>query len=336
MAAESGNQPVRPGAPSALAQAARALERIRQGRADEGVALYATAVEGVWHLRKVFPAGLHVHLLREGGWGEAADRIERLALRGGIDVSLAAAMKQDRLSLLEDYRRHIARCRANTAMIERYLELLAEEGDAAALEPFLDPSRWIRRSRILPDTDRVLPELASFLAAEQDPAHWKASLQSVRNLYVIKGLHKRREPVLVRTIAHIRRAVDAYIAERAALLTDVLGWMPASYSLKAWAQISRAEGINLPHTHPTGRITGVFYVEGPDARGDDGMPSGALQIGAPKGCAMPEAWPRISVPPAPGSIVLMPSYFTHWTVPLIRPGLRIAIAFDVLDQECAA
>jgi hypothetical protein len=29
----------------------------------------------------------------------------------------------------------------------------------------------------------------------------------------------------------------------------------------------------------------------------------------------------------------MPSFYTHWTVPLGRPGLRLSVAFDMIREQ---
>jgi hypothetical protein len=95
--------------------------------------------------------------------------------------------------------------------------------------------------------------------------------------------------------------------------------------------ISHGDGYNVPHIHPKGWITGVLYIAGPNRAEAGNSSPGALRVGSPPSVVGSAGWPDITVAPAPGTLVLMPSYYTHWTVPLGRPGLRIAIAFDVID-----
>src|SRR5262245_55597018 len=98
--------------------------------------------------------------------------------------------------------------------------------------------------------------------------------------------------------------------------------------------ISHGDRYNVPHIHPKGWITSVLYVAGPDrADAGDNSPA-ALRIGPPPDVIDSAGWHSITVAPAPWTLVLMPSYYTHWTVPLGRPGLRIAIACDVIDLPC--
>jgi hypothetical protein len=89
----------------------------------------------------------------------------------------------------------------------------------------------------------------------------------------------------------------------------------------------------VPHIHPKGWITGVLYVAGGERADKSDSSSGALRVGAPPEVADCAGWPDITVAPVPGTLVFMPSYYTHWTVPLGRRGLRIAIAFDVKDMR---
>src|SRR5205085_3996370 len=97
--------------------------------------------------------------------------------------------------------------------------------------------------------------------------------------------------------------------------------------------ISSGYGYNVPHIHHRGWITGVFYIVGPNEIGAEGQPAGALRIGAFNAAANKTGWPDLSIAPRPGTLVLFPSYFTHWTVPLGKPELRISIAFDVVDSR---
>jgi hypothetical protein len=55
--------------------------------------------------------------------------------------------------------------------------------------------------------------------------------------------------------------------------------------------------------------------------GPDGCPVGALRVGAPKAAADTVGSPDFAVAPKPGQLVLLPSYFAHWTVPLGKTSI---------------
>jgi len=44
-------------------------------------------------------------------------------------------------------------------------------------------------------------------------------------------------------------------------------------------------------------------------------------------------WGARTIKPRAGTLLLFPSYYTHWTVPLNRPGLRTSVAFDVVSRR---
>ena len=96
----------------------------------------------------------------------------------------------------------------------------------------------------------------------------------------------------------------------------------------SWSVVLRAGGYHVPHIHPEGWISGVFYVAVPSLDGP-GEP-GQLEFGPP-GFELPLPSPpkRRLVEPAPGRLVLFPSYLWHGTRPFEGPGERITIAFDV-------
>jgi hypothetical protein len=96
--------------------------------------------------------------------------------------------------------------------------------------------------------------------------------------------------------------------------------------MHVWGLISRGEGYNIRHIHHRGWATGIYYPLGvpPD------RPGGELRIGCPARLRETSpGWPDAEIRPEPGLLVLMPSFYTHWTVPLGRPGLRMSVAFDL-------
>jgi hypothetical protein len=112
-------------------------------------------------------------------------------------------------------------------------------------------------------------------------------------------------------------------------------WLPDQFELRSWAMISDGAGHNVPHVHYGHWVSGVVYVEGEDPALFDTDDAGMFRVvaGVDGDPACP-GWPDISVAPVPGTIVLMPSYYTHWTVPLRRPAsTRISVAFNVVPAS---
>lgn len=110
---------------------------------------------------------------------------------------------------------------------------------------------------------------------------------------------------------------------------------PVQWRLSAWGTVLRTGGYQDPHYHPSGIISGVYYVRLP-TRLDAGKErhQGGLEFGHPPAnlniTAMP---PRRMVMPQEGALVLFPSYFWHRTIPFHGDETRISIAFDLVPQS---
>lgn len=44
----------------------------------------------------------------------------------------------------------------------------------------------------------------------------------------------------------------------------------------------------------------------------------------------PAGWPDAKIRPEADLLVIMPSWYVHWTEPLERPGLRLSVAIDAI------
>ena len=111
--------------------------------------------------------------------------------------------------------------------------------------------------------------------------------------------------------------------------------LPASWELSAWTTILSSQGYQEGHIHPSGWLSGVYYVQLPQAlaRGRATC-AGWIEFGrAPfyHACTQ-QAEPR-RIEPEEGLLVLFPSYFFHNTVPFDGDEQRITIAFDFRTGE---
>jgi uncharacterized protein (TIGR02466 family) len=133
-------------------------------------------------------------------------------------------------------------------------------------------------------------------------------------------------------LGEIRNAVDAY--ESCLLASDdpFARSRPRRARLEPWAMVSPGDGWQSSHIHPAGWLTGVYYVAAPLPEGANAY-RGPLLLGAldsqTLGFAPP--WGVSEIEPAPGRLVLFPSYLPHSTLPSGVDGSRICVAFDVVD-----
>lgn len=132
----------------------------------------------------------------------------------------------------------------------------------------------------------------------------------------------RAVPALLRLI---EETVEAYAAETPGA--------PSRAKLFSWGVILGAEGFQRSHYHPTGWLSGVYYVAAPRPDGANAYP-GRLIVGALKDeDAALASWGTREIEPVPGRLVLFPSYVPHATEPSGIDADRISVAFDVMALD---
>jgi hypothetical protein len=96
----------------------------------------------------------------------------------------------------------------------------------------------------------------------------------------------------------------------------------------AWSSRLADCGFHANHIHPMGWISSCYYVGLPDAVKDKETKQGWIKFGEPDidvGLGF-----RRAIQPAPGRLVLFPSYMWHGTIPFHDSMPRTTIAFDVM------
>jgi uncharacterized protein (TIGR02466 family) len=103
--------------------------------------------------------------------------------------------------------------------------------------------------------------------------------------------------------------------------------------LNGWAVVVHDDGHENWHMHPSGWISGVYYVAVPEIRSNAGESPGAIEFGPFPfgGAANVPSWPRRRVTPHAGLLLLFPSYYAHRTWPTGVAEPRICVAFDVVS-----
>lgn len=138
-------------------------------------------------------------------------------------------------------------------------------------------------------------------------------------------------------MGQIQKAVDDYDARLAASGDAFAAGRPTYARLHTWAIIYDGGGKQMPHMHPAGWLTGVYYVSSPRAPGENAH-RGAIVLGADrpiKDCAV-FPWGTREIEPVPGRLVMFPSHVPHSTIPPGgADGERICVTFDVVDAAAA-
>lgn len=113
-----------------------------------------------------------------------------------------------------------------------------------------------------------------------------------------------------------------------------LAHRPTGFKLLMWSVVMNSQGHQLPHMHPDGWVSGVYYVKLPgEVRDASGKQDGWIEFGRPlrELTGSRESAVR-TVRPEEGMVVLFPSYFYHQTIPFESSEQRICIAFDAVPR----
>ena len=301
-----------------------AFAAIARGDVEHGFKLYERCLRGDY--LPDAPAGLHAGMLDEAGRFEEAERLRALAVKYSGDLATRAgsflgAKPED---AAREYEALFERGLINSRMIHKYLQALANSGQLERHARVMAPGRLfelVSLDRSLArDVDRMLLEM-------EDRAEEQEAVQSVRNMRMLSGLSKAEHPAAQALITEIATHTRDYLRRWQSSDHPFAHLVSDEMQIKAWGLISRGEGYNIPHIHGEGWATGVFYPRKIEGRG------GELVIGPPKNVGgSKDDWGYREVRPKVGLLVLMPSFYTHWTVPLEKTGIRTSVAFDVVRE----
>lgn len=200
----------------------------------------------------------------------------------------------------------------------------------------VDPARWLSVRRLIEDAAfnaALVTELLGHRALTALP-----SINSTRGSGArINQLDRSAGTLASELLARVCEAVEDYAAERAGCDHPMIARRPAGAVLNAWAVVVRGDGHEDWHIHPSGWLSGVYYVAVPQLPNAGDHRPGAIEFGPfPfETEAHAAGWPRTSVMPRSGDIVLFPSYYGHRTWPTEVSEPRVCIAFDVVAADRA-
>jgi Putative 2OG-Fe(II) oxygenase len=199
---------------------------------------------------------------------------------------------------------------------------LANDREFRAL---MDRPRWFSATSLPVAADFNNELMTELLALRSDDAAMR-----------VDALEHLGGPVAQHLLNSLRAAVDTYVAQRQSFTTDPTNvHQPASVSLHSWMITIHDNKHHGWHIHPAGWISGVYYVGMPEVAREDDTRPGAIEFGpypfaGDERLFHPYRW---HVTPAPGLLVIFPSYYAHRTWPTGVAGLRICVPFDVRPCE---
>lgn len=101
----------------------------------------------------------------------------------------------------------------------------------------------------------------------------------------------------------------------------------------SWSSRLRDRGFHVNHIHPQGWISSCYYVAVPPAVADEQTRQGWIKFGEPAIEVALKQPVRRAIQPAPGRLILFPSYLWHGTIAFHDAAARTTIAFDIVPTD---
>lgn len=290
----------------AAALAVAGKVRTRQGRTDEALDLLTRALEH-------YPADK-----------DAFKRVAALHL---------AADRPDAVVALTDSLLNQGICHAR--LLAARVLALAQQGEVTGAKETAGLDRLLYRRTLTPPPGQTLDE---FNAAIRDELRANRGLRYDRYGTASTQTWRLDQPALAGSVmvqqlqALIRDAVVDYVGSLAGYDHPWITTAPSRGMLHNWCVMTDADGFELWHVHQFGWISGVYYVDIPEAvtTGDD--KGGCIAFGLPDdivGAEAAAAFGEILVRPTPGLLMLFPSHTYHRTFAHGADERRICLAFDI-------
>jgi len=309
--------------------AAQALRLFLSGATAAGHQHYAQALraKGGHDL----PVAFHASVLRAAGRLTDADLLPTLAYAAGGDPCAVPLLQNTPpAAVVAEYDRWFVRGCATPAMVAHALCWLSRAGASSDLANLVAEPALLAVERLAIGRDALEAVAALLSRGEHLPR--SPAVRSARDLGRIPDLHLSAAPAIITVHTQVAERVQRYL-DRVRTLGHVMSaHLPQRPVLRSWANISDGRGYHTPHIHTGCWVVAVLFVQGP-SQADD-TEAGCLRIGhAPGGNAHCHGWPTAQIAPEAGTLVLMPSFYTHWTVPHPSCETRITIAFNVCEAD---
>jgi tetratricopeptide (TPR) repeat protein len=231
----------------------------------------------------------------------------------------------------------IAEGNGRAAVLASWAGALAAAGRLAQAEAAIGLDRFLQRSSgATPPGWDTLDAFHAAVAAElaDHPARrperiGSASVASVR----IDEPHLTGSRHMAALEAHLATLIGAHLDRLEGDHPLILA-RPATALVRYWVLLSDGEGHQIPHAHPSGWLSGVYYLAVPDAIAGGSGPAGCLQFALPEKASAPgRAIEGPIVRPRAGLFVTFPAHAHHRTFPY-APAIgdtapRIVVAFDL-------
>lgn len=346
-----------------LAEAVQALERVValqpdsfQAFSDLGAALQESgaldrAIEAYRRSIALNPGLAIVHfnlgtaLKQQGGTANAIACVEKAVAMDGSQAGYSATLAGYYLEA-NDAAAALQSCRACLSVAPRNLTAMTfmsialdRLGDREAAAEIIDFGRLIQHNRLTaPAGYESISEFNGALAEHvRNHPTLRAEPENNATRY-----GKHTDNLLVNPtgpIPALAEVIDKAVTDYLQSLPidpghPYLAHRPSDFKYTMWSVVMDSQGHQLPHMHPDGWVSGVYYVALPGTmRAATGEQDGWIEFGRPLRELTGSLEPEVeTIRPEEGMLVLFPSYFYHQTIPFESAEQRICIAFDAVPR----
>ena len=146
--------------------------------------------------------------------------------------------------------------------------------------------------------------------------------QTTKNLFLFK------EESFSELLVIINSAVNNYKRHFNNSESLMIKEWPKKTSIHSWAVTLKNQGYQNAHIHPDGWLSGVFYLQVPNTKNDEGSIF-FTTLGYDYPTLNDKKIVEKHIKPIQGDIILFPSSLFHGTIPVNLDSDRISLAFDI-------
>ena len=158
---------------------------------------------------------------------------------------------------------------------------------------------------------------------------WEPSGKTTVNGYgTVGNLSEKKLPKMNELEKIIMEELHSYYLKFKKNKINFISNWPNKFKIVSWSNRLKREGHNIPHIHPSGWVSGVFYLKIPNKI--SGNEAGIeFSLHGDDHHVIKKNIPKTSIQPKIGDMILFPSSLFHRTIPFSSNEERVCVAFDL-------
>ena len=159
---------------------------------------------------------------------------------------------------------------------------------------------------------------------------WEPYARTTVKGYVTKGnLSDLNLPSILNLEKIFREKIAEYKKHYIKQKCNFITKWPTKFKFSIWSNRLKSEGHNIPHHHPSGWLSGVFYLKIPPTtnKNEAGI---EFSLHGDEYKIINKNIPKKNIQPKVGDLILFPSSLFHKTISFKSKEERVCIAFDII------